>query len=246
MAAPYSQLHTLTLPRTGQRITYEITFKRIKNINLRVHREGHISVSAPYSVPLSHVENFLCQREDWLLSALYTAAMRTEAHPDTAHLAEQDTLPYLGSRIRVIYMASPQARGRFDFDKPAGVLTVTLPDPQDTGWRQAAVEAFEKAQTKEFVTQFLHKHLPTFQARGVPSPTSVRFKSMSSRYGSCVAARGSLNFSSRLCEYPLPFIEYVVVHELCHFLHQNHSAAFYHEVEAILPDWKQRKQLADG
>ena len=125
------------------------------------------------------------------------------------------------------------------------VISSNLPDPSDAGWRQAGIEAFERVETRQVVTQFLDKHFPAFARRGIPYPKSIRFKRMTSRHGSCTAQNGSLNFNIRLCEYPLPFIEYVVVHELCHFLHQDHSPAFYREVAAILPDYREREKLGE-
>ena len=53
----------------------------------------------------------------------------------------------------------------------------------------------------------------------------------------------TLTFSYNLAFAPIEAIEYVVVHELCHFIHPNHSGAFYAEVEKVLPDWKQRREL---
>ena len=53
----------------------------------------------------------------------------------------------------------------------------------------------------------------------------------------------TLTFSYNLVFAPIEAIEYVVVHELCHFIHQNHSPSFYAEVEKVLPDWKDRREM---
>ena len=124
-----------------------------------------------------------------------------------------------------------------------GRLTVTLPDPADTEMRAAAIETFEIAETKKLVTALVDRYYPLFAARGVPYPKATRVKVMTTRFGSCSADKGYLNFSSRLCEYPVAFIEYVVVHELCHFLEANHSDRFWREVARVLPDWEARERL---
>ena len=59
------------------------------------------------------------------------------------------------------------------------------------------------------------------------------------RFGSC-SPKNRLCFSFRLMEYPLPAIEYVVVHELAHIRHKNHGPDFYRLVEGTLPDYRQR------
>lgn len=72
--------------------------------------------------------------------------------------------------------------------------------------------------------------------------THVTLQDMTSRWGSCRARTGRLTFNTKLGMYDEALIEETVVHELCHFFHQNHSAAFYAEMTKWLPDWRVRKQ----
>jgi predicted metal-dependent hydrolase len=58
--------------------------------------------------------------------------------------------------------------------------------------------------------------------------------------GSC-SNRGSLNFNWRLMMAPAEVVDYVVVHELCHLLHPNHSKNFWNQVSAVLPDYRARQ-----
>lgn len=74
------------------------------------------------------------------------------------------------------------------------------------------------------------------------TPTSLRITSARTRFGSC-SGRNGLCFSLFLMQYPPEAIEYVVVHELCHILHHDHSAAFWAAVERYLPDYRARKKL---
>ena len=73
-------------------------------------------------------------------------------------------------------------------------------------------------------------------------PTGITITGARTRFGSC-SPKNRLSFSFRLMDYPMEAIEYVVVHELAHILHKNHSAAFYAEIEKILPDWRERNKL---
>jgi len=74
------------------------------------------------------------------------------------------------------------------------------------------------------------------------TPTGVRITSAKERFGSC-SGKNALCFSYRLMQYPEAAIDYVVVHELAHIRHHNHSAAFYRFVESVMPDYKQREKL---
>ncbi len=76
-------------------------------------------------------------------------------------------------------------------------------------------------------------------------PTGVRITGAQKRFGSC-SSKNSLCFSWRLMQYPLEAIDYVVVHELAHIRHHNHSAAFHALVAKYLPDHCERRALLRG
>ena len=73
-------------------------------------------------------------------------------------------------------------------------------------------------------------------------PTQVRITSAKTRFGSC-SSTGHICFSWRLMQYPPEAIDYVVVHELAHLKHMNHSPAFHALVASVLPDHRQRRAL---
>ncbi len=73
-------------------------------------------------------------------------------------------------------------------------------------------------------------------------PASVKINGARTRYGSC-SSKQALHFSYRLMQFPPAAWDYVVVHELAHIRHFNHSSAFWAEVERYMPDYKERKKL---
>lgn len=74
---------------------------------------------------------------------------------------------------------------------------------------------------------------------------SVKITSAQKRFGSC-SVKNDICFSYMLMLYPEAAIDYVVVHELTHTVHHNHSREFYAFVERILPDYKKREKLLRG
>ena len=109
-----------------------------------------------------------------------------------------------------------------------------------------------KPRLTEAELQTLARHakevLPEIAARYAPlvgvDYGRITIRAQRTRWGSC-SAQGNLNFNCLLMLTPDDVMEYVVVHELCHFLHQDHSPAFYREVAAILPDYREREKLGE-
>ena len=74
------------------------------------------------------------------------------------------------------------------------------------------------------------------------SPAAVTITGARTRFGSC-SANNRLCFSWRLMQYPQEAIDYVIVHELAHIVHKNHSRSFYSLIAKYMPDWKHRRSL---
>lgn len=73
------------------------------------------------------------------------------------------------------------------------------------------------------------------------TPTRITITRAKTRFGSC-SGKNSVSFSCRLMLYPDAAVDYVVVHELAHIRHHDHSAAFWAEVERFMPDYRERKK----
>lgn len=92
-------------------------------------------------------------------------------------------------------------------------------------------------QARILITQRVEYYAPIV---GV-SYNRIAIKDTKTRWGSC-SRDGNLNFSFRLVLKPIELLDYVVVHELCHRIHMNHSKEFWQEVERVLPDYKDRRK----
>ena len=104
------------------------------------------------------------------------------------------------------------------------------------------VNKYLDRQCKTVFSEIIGELYPMFQKYGVEMPT-LRIRDMETRWGSCLVKKGIVTLNKRLLEAPRNCIEYVVMHELCHFIHPNHSKQFYGFLAMLMPDWKERKQL---
>ncbi len=111
---------------------------------------------------------------------------------------------------------------------------VTLGENAPTG------EAFVRMRNAQLQTLLLRQVNQWQQVLHVRA-THITLREMTSRWGSCRKSTGRLTFNTRLGCMPEELVEYVVVHELCHLVHANHSALFWQLVESCLPDYQQRR-----
>ena len=113
---------------------------------------------------------------------------------------------------------------------------------------EEAPEDFTEAEREALIRkakEILPKRVEYFSRLMGVAPMGITVTGAKTRYGSC-SGKNRLSFSSRLMQYPAEAVDAVVVHELAHIRHKDHSAAFYEEVERVLPDYRERKKLLRG
>ena len=117
-------------------------------------------------------------------------------------------------------------------------------DATDVKNKERIVTRFLDQQCKDQFGEIMAEIYPLFQKYGVAQPT-LRIRDMDTRWGSCLSKNGIITLNKRLLEAPRSCIEYVVMHEFCHFIHPNHSKQFYGFLAMLMPDWKNRKVALD-
>ncbi len=111
--------------------------------------------------------------------------------------------------------------------------------------REPSAPVFSEEQIKEEILLFCQKVYPYFEDNCKEFP-KVKFRKMTSRWGSCNANKGIITFNTNLMLAPRECFEYVVWHEFCHFLYQDHSKRFYECLSKVCPDYKQRRKVLAG
>jgi len=164
-------------------ITYTLTYKKIKNWNLRV-REGRVFLSVPLRVSNRQADEFIFQRSDWIVRAL-ARHERLERQP---------------------------------------------------------LEPLPREMCAERLNSALARVYPLVAALGVPKP-QLRLRSMKSQWGNCHYRQGYITLNTALASCPEGLQDYVALHELVHFIHHDHGSGFYAVMDALMPDWKQRRGM---
>lgn len=144
-----------------------------------------------------------------------------------------ETHLYLGRQYKLRIEQAPinevkLFRGRLLVYKKANSSTKNL---LSRWYREKAIEHFEES---------LKKIVPLFSRHNIHQP-ELQIRQMPTRWGSCTS-KGKVILNPELIKAPKGSIEYVIIHELCHLIHHNHTRAFYELQQTIMPDWKKWKE----
>ena len=108
------------------------------------------------------------------------------------------------------------------------------------------LEDFKIKNIDNFYKKEILKYLPnlveTYAKKMNLIPTSIKYRKNKRTWGSCNYKNG-LNFNILLMKFPLELMEYVIIHELAHIKHKNHSKSFWDLVEVYCPDYKKREKI---
>ena len=212
-------------------IEYELTRKNVKNINVRIKSDGRVYVSANRRVKEEKIDAFILEKSELILRAI-------EKYKNFTASLYQD-----GDKIKIlgedkILRAENGARNvRIDGD----YVVLTLPDRDDADEKKRLIENLRTQICRQTIPPILDGlYSSYFKGKGVKYPT-VKFRKMTSRWGSCHATNAAITFSTALASVDVSCIELVVAHELSHLIRQDHSKAFYSVLGEVIPDHKQRK-----
>ncbi len=208
------------------------TRKPIKNLNLRVTPKGEVRVSSPVRTPRAQVERFVRDHAELIRRALERAARREAGQKPLALLAGEQ-IPICGVLHTVCHQTAKKARVWCE----NGALMFALPDPTDEAARAKAFARFEAEMAREVLTRMTAEFAPCF---GLDAPV-VTVRRMKGRWGSCFYMKNRICYSTNLLYVPVACAQLAVCHELAHFKHHDHSAAFYAWLARVLPDHKERK-----
>ena len=227
-----------TVSFAGRRITYLLERKKVKNLNLRIRPDGSVHVSAHPLVPVAQVDAFVESKGVFVLQALESVARRQERKELPRQYADGETIRLLGSDVTLRVVRD----NRDWVEEPGGEVVLHLRQPEDFTARQRVMHRFRDEKCSRVFTDLARSLWPAFAAMGLREP-ALRMRDMVSRWGSCMARKGVVTLNKRLLEAPLPCIEYVMIHEYCHLVHQDHSPRFYALLASLMPDWKDRRAL---
>ncbi|NLB51362.1 MAG: M48 family metallopeptidase [Syntrophomonadaceae bacterium] len=214
-------------------INFTVTYSKRKTMAIKIDPSGEVSVAAPYRTSKQTILKMVNKKSGWLLKKLNEIAEINE-QIKVKKFVDGEQFVYQGVNYPLQLMineklAKPVARICF------GKLMVDVPAVDEAVIR-SAIENWYRLMAEAYIKL----RLQYFQALLNVKPNKVTIKNQKTRWGSC-SSKGNLNFNWRIIMAPANVVDYLVIHELCHMTHPNHSKAFWDLVAKIMPDYKERK-----
>lgn len=213
----------------------EVTLNRRrgqKSISLRVASNGSVKVTHPWFVTQSMALAFITTKKDWILR------QQIKFRHDWAdnHLVTPDM------RLELVQSDSGKPSKKVLSE---GQLQVRIPSSYSHKQSKIYIDKAVTSEQKSYVESNYLPFLSELAQENGFTYKSARVKSLKARWGSCDQNK-EIVLNTYLARLPYDLVEYVLVHELVHTQHLNHSPSFWRRLEQILPDYKERrKQLRD-
>lgn len=227
-------------------IEYHLVRSGRKTISLQVKR-GQVFVRAPYHVDEQFIESFVKKKNAWLKAKISQQNQTVDLCCNFTHGSE---LFLFGNLVTLNIVAA------HSHEKSGVELTQLIDGKQALTIRLSAhiqAKSLLPSQQAVAVKNLLERFLADQANRIIPprvnyyskltqlNPTAIKIKKYSARWGSCNNKR-ELSFNYLLMMLPLDVIDYVIVHELCHIQHLNHSKDFWQLVAQYFPRQLEAKQ----
>jgi predicted metal-dependent hydrolase len=180
----------------------------------------------------------LRRKAPWILRKLTEFR---EIYPQTTHheFISGEKFPYLGRQYRLKLLAVDSSDESLIFHN--GRFIAAVPQTSSPTWRE---EHLRQAFRDWYITHGtikVQRRLKLFAPRFGVSPSKIVVKDQQARWGSCTK-NGSINVNWRILMAPMRIVDYVIVHELGHMIHADHSTEFWTTVSSVLPDYDERKE----
>lgn len=222
-------------------IEYDIELSIRRSVSITIRQpDGRVVVKAPIGVSMVDVESFIKAKSEWIfkhkqrVADMSSQRITREYNNGSSHLL-------LGKpfKINVIESVNKKIEELSD-----GSLNIFLPDTTSDRveitlkkWYLSKATNVFPSIIKQIADDFISRH-------NIKKMVSFQFKYVSSYWGVCTS-KGVIRLNLELMRAPKECIEYILVHELCHLVHHNHSSKFYDLMSKEMPDWQDRKALLE-
>ncbi len=218
----------------NKKLEFEVSYRNRRTLAIQVSPMEKILVFSPNGLSEDYIIEKVRSKGAWILKKFIEFA-EDGFLPLEKQFINGESFLYLGKDYKLqVLLKSNITRPKVELTKNKIFIFSPLKE------REMLREALRKWYKKEAKKIILEK-VEYFKKICMADPVQVKIKEQKRRWGSC-SSKGNIYFNWRIIMAPDQVIDYIIVHEIAHLTHRNHSSVFYELVKSILPDYKKRKK----
>jgi predicted metal-dependent hydrolase len=223
----------------SRNIEFRIVYSRRRTLGISVLPDSSVIVRAPYRASLKTITRIVREKAAWIIKHRDNYRQQENKKLNSSFLSGDKQL-FRGNECVLQVMQSKKPFVRFNENS----IEVGLDATDDTRAVKRLLYAGYKTEASRIFPEMLGWILKIHENQ-MFQPTGLVIRSMKSRWGSC-SRKGIITLSTELIKLPDIYLEYVIIHELCHLKQHNHGKEYYKLLSALFPDWKKvRKDLRE-
>lgn len=215
-------------------IEYDLEFSDRKTLGIKVHPDKSVHVTAPQGSTHVKIEQKVRSKASWILKQQDFFLSFHPLTPKRKYISGETHL-YLGKQYRLRLILSEIESVKLY----SGYITISCKDKSDKKRIEKLLKNWYKEKAKIHF-QILFENWSSIIRSTHIANTSIISRWMNNRWGSC-DKKGQITLNIELIKAPKRCIEYVIVHEICHLTHLNHSKSFYDLLDSTYPKWRKTK-----
>lgn len=211
----------------------DVVYKNIKHLHISVYPPlGRVHVAAPERTDEDTIRLAIVQRLPWIKRQ--REQLQRAERQSTREMLSGETHFVWGKRYQ---LDVSRTSGQFSVEPKGKTLWVVTPEGTDAAGRRSTLDRWYRRQLKTAVPPLLEKWQPVI---GVEADKIV-VRRMKTKWGTCVAHSRTIWLNPELAKKNPRCLEYIVVHELVHFIERGHGERFIAVMDQVMPDWRARR-----
>jgi len=216
-------------------IDFQLTFSDRKSLGITITPDMEVIVKAPRDASIERIKEKVRKKSPWIIKQQgYFLAFHPRT-PDKKYVSGETHL-YLGRQYRLKVTEAMTNSVHF-----SGSFFEVQSKKKSSA--KTLLRQWYRERAKMKFAEIAEPWIQRFEKYNV-KPEAIYLQEMPKRWGSCTP-KGKIILNPELIKAPKPCIEYVIIHELCHLVHPNHTTSFVQLQEKVMPDWQKWKMKLD-
>jgi len=217
-----------------QNIKVKITYKKIKNTILKIKNIHEVEISCHKKTSDDTILKFLLQKNDWIKESFTKISKKVNLH-DKYKYCEGEMHFYLGKKYPLIIKDSKEYKVLFENEN----IILQIPEATSLGARQRLLNSWYQEKLSEICESSFRK----WEEKTNLLKNKLIYEKMKGKWGYCNFISKTICINTEIIKKELDFIDYVVLHEMCHLQVPNHGIRFKTLLNTYLPNWKKIQKV---